>query len=63
MDINIVLVCFNIPQLDAFIVPALYLDEVDQEDDEGYLIPGAWRQNRQLLSGEQIRGPLLTREA
>ncbi|MEW8547456.1 MAG: transposase family protein [Candidatus Thiodiazotropha sp.] len=43
--------------------PGLQLPEVDQEDGQGNVILGAWRQGRQLLDGQQRRGPLITRDA
>ena len=42
--------------------PALQLPDVDQEDEHGNVVPGAWRHGAQLLDGHQHRGPLVTKE-
>jgi hypothetical protein len=42
--------------------PALQLPDVDQEDEQGNVILGAWRQGPQLLDGQRHKGPLVTRQ-
>ena len=42
--------------------PGLQAQEVDQEDDDGNIIPGAWRAGAQMADPNEVGGQRITRE-
>lgn len=52
---NVVLACLTLHNVLRRRIP-LRPGEVDAEDGQGNIVPGAWRRNRQLTDGRNLRG-------
>jgi len=60
--ISVVSACLALHNLLRKRLPGLQAIEVDQEDDDGNLVPGAWRQGLQLADPHAVGGLRVTRE-
>ena len=53
---SIILACVTLHNLLRIRYPAIARQTIDHEDEVNQLVPGEWRQGRQMIDGDHTRG-------